>query len=111
MKLDAWLANYGWSPLYISVYNIYVYVYYIYIYTLYIYIYVCVCACVVYPYVHIRRHEMFTYMYDPNHELGLVVRRSVLRVFQEAFQYSSRVEHWIFCSHIHIDKGVFSLLG
>ena len=109
MKLDAWLANYGWSPLYISVYNIYVYVYYIYIYILFIYI--CVCACVVYPYVHIRRHEMFTYMYDPNHELGLVARRSVLRVFQEAFQYSSRVEHWIFCSHIHIDKGVFSLLG
>ena len=102
MNLDAWLANYGLSPLYISVYSIYVCVLYIYILFIHthIYIYICVCvfACVVYPYVHIRRHEMFTYiyMYDPNHELGLVVRRSVLRVFQEAFQYSSMVEHWIF---------------
>ena len=89
-----------------------IYIYILFIYT-HIYIYMCVFACVVYPYVHIRRHEMFTYiyMYDPNHELGLVVRRSVLRVFQEAFQYSSMVEHWIFFALIYTLTMVFFLAG
>ena len=105
-----WTLMPGWlimvCPLSILVCIVYMYVYYIYIYSLYthtyIYIYVCVCVCGislcayktawnVYLYIYI-----YIYMYDPNHELGLVVRRSVLRVFQEAFQYSSMVEHWIF---------------